>query len=278
MPQTASAQFFTGPAASGAGGAGRAAIDSGESAFLNPASVGFLYRYYASAYFGLDQHEGGGGHNLWGASLADGSEGNLVSGALTYVRKHVDHSNQSNDTQQDLQVTVAGSPLPRFSIGVTGHRLTNQLRAPSGVSADYEQFNAHIGLIYVPVTDFGVGFVAYDVVPVGDSIPIGVRVVPTHALALNYLYEKVFRMRLDLVRPDMMNDGRRIDVMAGIEAFHQESFVLRVGGHWQETADRTYITAGFGYLGPRLSIDYSFQKEVRWGRNTRHLIDLWLTL
>lgn len=277
LPVGASAQFFTGPAASGAGGAGRAAIDSGEAAFLNPASVGFLSRYYASAYYGMAQFEGGGEHNLWGLSLADGSEGNFISGALSYIRKRVDQGRFS-DTQQDLQITLAGAPLKRLSIGIAGHRLMNQILHPSGAGSEYVQLNAHLGLIYVPFTDFGIGFVAYDVLPVGDSVPESVRLVPTHAFGLNYLYEKIFRMRLDLLRPDMKNAGGRVDIMSGMEAIYQENFALRLGGYWQETADRTYFTAGFGYWGPRLSFDYSLQKDVRNGDNIRHLIDLWLTL
>ena len=274
---TAHAQFFTGPAASGAGGAGRAAVDLGEATFLNPAGVAFLQRYNASAYYAQGQHARDGQFNLWGFSLADGTPGNLFSGGLSYVRKRTDIGAFS-DTQQDLQITVAGFPFKRASIGITGHRLTDQVWYSSALGGEHEQSNAHIGLILVPFANLGFGFVAYDVLPTSDSVPASLRLVPTHAIGFNYLYEKTFRARLDFVRPDTSNPGRRVDVMAGAETFFHESFIFRLGGLWRETADRTYFTTGLGYNGPRLSFDYSFQKDVREGDNNRHLIDLWIAL
>lgn len=274
----AQAQFFTGPSASGTGGAGRAAIDPGESAFLNPASIALIRRYNISAYYDLGKHPGDGNHHLWGLSLADGSPGSLIAGAFTYVRKKTDQPGGVNLTQQDIQIALAGSPIERLAIGIAGHRLTDQISNPSLPGTEFNQMNAHIGLLFVPFQNFGVGFVAYDFLPTDDSVPVSVRLRPTHALGLNYVYENSFRARLDLVRPDTMNEGRRIDVMAGIETFLNENFAARVGGKWQETEDRTYFTTGFGYIGPRLSFDYSFQKDVRIGDNDRHLIDLWITI
>lgn len=274
----AQAQLFTGPSASGTGGAGRAAIDPGESAFLNPASIALIRRYNISAYYDLGSHPGDGDHHLWGLSLADGSPHNLIAGAVTYVRKKTDQPGGASLTQQDLQIALAGSPIERLTVGIVGHRLTDQISSSSLPGAEYHQMNAHIGLLFVPIQDLGIGVVAYDFLPTDESVPTALRLRPTHALGLNYVYESSFRVRLDLVRPDTMNEGRRIDVMAGIETFMVENFAVRVGGQWQETKDRTYFTAGFGYIGPRLSFDYSFQKDVRIGGNDRHLIDLWITL
>lgn len=274
----ARAQFFTGPSASGAGGAGRAAIDPGESAFLNPASIALIRRYNVSAYYDLGTHPDDGEHHLWGLSFADGSPGNIVAGAVTYVRKKTDQPNGASNTQQDLQIALAGSPFERLSFGLTGHRFSDQLSHPTPQGGEFNQWNAHFGFLFVPYENFGVGFVAYDFLPTDDSIPVNMRLVPTHALGLNYVYDKWFRARFDLVRPDTMNEDRRINVMTGFETFLYESFAVRLGGKWEETADRTYVTAGFGYFGPRLSFDYSFQKDVRTGGNDRHLIDLWITL
>ena len=277
MPR-AQAQFFTGPAASGAGGAGRAAIDLGESAFLNPASIALIRRYNISAYYDFGRRAGEDDYHLWGLSLADGMPGNIVSGAVTYLRKQSEWNAGVGRMQQDLQIAFAGSPIERVAIGIAGHRLTDQIMSPGSSGIEYSQINAHLGVLWVPFENFGLGFVAYDVWPTDDSLPSSVRLIPAHALGFNYVYDKWFRARLDLVRPDTMNEGRRIDVMSGIETFVNESFVVRVGGKWQETADRTYFTAGLGYFGPRLSLDYSFQKDVRTGGSERHLIDLWITL
>lgn len=273
----ARAQFFTGPAASGAGGAGRAAVDLGESSFLNPAAVAFIQRYNVTGIYGISYHPAIGNVNEYAASIADGTSESLIPGALTYVRRHTDNPNGVGDTQQDIQLSIAGTPIRKVAFGVAGHRMTDSVSTAIGGN-DYEQWNMHVGAIYVPVESVGIGVVAYDILP-GTSAPVGVHlVVPTFALGVNYVYQKIFRARLDFVRPDTNNDGRRINVMTGLETVFGEYFVLRLGSEWRETADQNYLTVGLGYKGPRLSFDYSFQKDVRTADNYRHLIDLWLAL
>lgn len=272
----AHAQVFTGPAASAAGGAGRASVDNGEASFLNPAAIGYIQHYNASVFAGVGSHPVDGNSNVLAASLADGTFDAIIPGALTYVQKRLDANNGVSDTQSDIAVTIAGHLHRKLAFGVTGHRLSDQLlSATSGAS--YTQYNANVGALYVPVPNIGLGLVGYDVGP-GDSSPVGIHVVPTYAFGVNYLYEKFFRARLDLVRPDTNNPGQRINMMLGLETFFAEEFAFRVGGLWRETADQDYLTAGLGYKGPKLSLDYSFQKDVRNGENGRHLIDLWLPL
>lgn len=274
--QMSQAQFFTGPAASAAGGAGIAAVDGGESSFLNPAGVAFIQHYNASVIAGVGKHPVEGDSNVMAASLADGTKDAMVPGALTYVRKRIDSPGGLSDTQTDIAVTIAGFPHRKLSLGITGHRLTNQLLS-SSYGAEFTQYNMHLGAVFVPVTNIGVGIVAYDIAP-GDATPRGIHVVPTYAVGINLLYEKFFRARFDVVRPDTNNPGRRNNVHLGLETFFQELIAFRVGGQWRETTDQGFFTAGLGYRGPKLSIDYSFQKDVRTGENGRHLIDLWLAL
>jgi len=271
----ARAQFFTGPAASGAGGAGRAAVDLGESSFLNPAAVAFIQRYNVTGYYGIGNHPAIGNVNEFGASIADGTVDAAIPGALTYIRRHTDGPGGFNNTQQDIQLSLAGL-YRKVAFGVTGHRLTDSIATALGAD-EYTQWNMHVGAIYVPLQSVGIGFVAYDILP-GTSAPVGVHLVPTLALGVNYVYEKFFRARLDFVRPDTNNDGRRTNVMAGLETFFADYFALRFGSEWRETADQNYLTVGLGYKGPRMSFDYSFQKDVRSADNYRHVVDLWLAL
>jgi hypothetical protein len=272
----AEAQVFTGPSASASGGAGRAAVDLGESSFLNPAGIAFIQRYIASVYAGVGKNQGEGDSSVLAASLADATLDSLIPGSLTYVRRKTDAIGGVSDTQSDIAVTIAGFVHRKFAIGVTGHRITDQiLSATSGV--EYNQYNATIGALFVPVPFLGIGVVAYDIAP-GDSTPVGIHVVPTYAIAGNFVYQKFFDVRLDLVRPDTNNPGQRMNVNLGLETFFQEFFVFRVGGFWRETADQDYFTAGIGYKGPKVSVDYSFQKDVRSGENGRHLVDLWMPL
>lgn len=275
--EIAHAQFYVGPAASGAGGGGRGAIDAGESSFLNPAGIAFIQRYHVTAFAGSGRHTNEGEFTTLALSLADGSNDAAIPGALTAVRHRVDYANGVSDTQTDIQLSLAGYPHKQVAFGLAGHRFANQILSPV-YGAEYTQYNMHVGVLYVPRPNIGIGVVAYDVLPGDGSTPKAYRLVPTHAIGANYLYEKFFRLRFDLVRPDTKNDGRRMNVQAGIETFMLEMFAFRFGSYWRETADQTYLTAGFGYKGPRLSVDYAIQKDQRDGNNIRHLIDLWMPL
>jgi hypothetical protein len=214
---------------------------------------------------------------LWGMSFADGTPDTIMPGALSYVRKRTDAQNGVSDTQQDIQFAFAGMPLKKLAFGIAIHRMSDQILS-SVEGQEYNQFNGHIGAIYIPIPEVGVGLVAYDVAPTSDSIPRPLRMAPTLALGANYLWEKVFRARLDVVRPDTNNDGRRMNVEAGLESLMTQELIFRAGTYWKETNDQTFFTLGLGYNGPRLSFDYSFQKDLRSADNFRHVVDLWLPL
>jgi hypothetical protein len=268
------AQFFTGPEASACGGSGRAGIDLGEAAFLNPAAVAFVQRYNVSAMLGVSDHPVNGTGSELAASIVDGTSDAMINGALTFVRRRTETPLGISNTQQDWQGSIAGFLHRKLAIGLAAHRRSDEMYTPQG-AREYAQWNGHFGALYVPIPSVGIGFVAYDLVP-GEELPLAVRVVPTMALGVNYIYEKFFRARMDFVRPDTENPGRKTNVMAGFETFLMDQFALRTGAYWRETHDQTYFTMGMGFSGPRLSIDYSFQKDIRIAGNSRHLIDLWL--
>lgn len=267
------AQFYTGPISEGTGGAGRGAVDPSESSFLNPAAVAHLRRYYISGNYGVTNHLFEGEGQRFGLHFADGSPENLIPGAFSYTRKKFEVPNVNSSLFQDFAVTLSGVPVGGLAVGVTGHRLTSSVGGK-----DENQDNAHFGLLYVPTGQWGLGFVIYDFLPTSDSIPVNLRLVPTYALGFNYLLMDRFRFRLDLVRPDIQPQERRNNVMAGVESYFREDFLFRLGGQWRETADEMYVTGGLGYQGPRLSFDYTFQKDVRTAEGYRHLFDLWLPL
>ncbi len=271
------AQVFIGPAASAAGSAGRAAIDPGETIYLNPAMVAFLEKYYASISTESASHPINGTSGGWGISLADGTAGTLLPGSLSFVRQIIDPPNGISDTQQDIQVNLAVRPFRSLAIGLTGHDQTDQILSNLG-GAQYTQYGLHVGTLFTPTAAVGVGFVAYDVIPTGGGVPAPYHVQPTLAVGGSYSYEKVFRARLDMVRPDTQNPGQRINVGLGIESYFEETVAFRLGAFWKETVDQDYLSAGLGYIGPRLSLNYSFQQDIRNGGNYRHVIDLWLPL
>ena len=268
---TASAQFFTGPAMAGTGGAGRAAIEGSESAILNPATLSYMDRYYIAVPFAESTHPANGYEQTYGLMLADGTPDKMVPGAISYLRRRVAFGGTEANLQ-DVHVAIGGQAYKYVSIGVAGHyRTFEQENLP-----DYFQTNGDFGALVTPLENLGIAFVAYNFLSAKDSVPLGIRDVPTLAVGINYLYGEAFAARLDLVRPDKYNPNRRTDVQLGIQTTFAESFFLRFGSNWKETEDKTYLTTGFGYQGPRLSVNYAYQQDVRESAGTRHIVDLWM--
>lgn len=270
----AHAQFYTGPTASAMGGAGRAAADPGESAFLNPASLAHIRRYYLSGSYGLSSHSLNGDVNEFSILAADGTPGNLIPGAVSYARRRTEFGSGLAVTEQDIQVAVGTFVLPKLTAGLAIHRTYSTF----STGEEHIQDNGHLGLIFNPTGWLGLGFTAYNFIPPNEAVPKSARVVTTFALGGHVIIQDKFRLRLDLVRPEQANPGHRTDVMFGLESYFRDDFAFRLGGQWRETTDQLFATAGLGFKGPRLSFNYSIQRDVRRGEGLRHMFDLWLPL
>jgi hypothetical protein len=273
-PLAVSAQQTTGPIATALGGAGRAAMDPAEIAYMNPAGLAHISHVFTNVNYGLGDHPVDGQLHQFGILLSDGSAENLFPGALSYGQKKVDRPDGTTADEQDYSVAISTFDHSGFSLGLSGHRLVHT-ETPGGTK--YIQDNASLGLMIVPIEDLAFSFSIYDFLPTDDATPNGIRLVPTYALGSFYKFLDSFSLRLDLVRPDTYNPDHRTNVMFGAESFIRKNFAVRVGWQWREVLfEERLFTAGFGYRGPRLSFDYSFQKDTLVSGGARHLFDLWL--
>ncbi len=269
---SARAQYASGPVSAATGGAGRAAVDPNESALLNPASIGFLHDYYSSFQYSVSDQPGYLDYNGYGLLLADGSKTNLLPGAISYQHRITDLASGLRLTEQDIQAGISFH-ISILSVGISAHRLITQTWP-----ANYTQDNATLGFLISPMSWLGLAAVAYDILPTSAATPDIVRLSPTYALAGHVLIDEIFRLRLDLVHPDTNNPGLRNNVMAGMETYFRPDIGFRLGCQWLETKDQTNLTAGVGFHGPKLSLDYSFATNVRSVNAFTHMIDLWVPL
>lgn len=271
ISQAAHAQYFTGPAAAGTGGAGRAMVEGSESAFLNPATVAYFREYFVSGVYAAGMHEQAGFNQTYGLILSDGSPERVLPGALTYLRRRTSGGG-INANEEYVAASLAEAISKYVSVGVTGHY--RALKVDTG--ARYFQTNVDLGLIFSPLENFGIGFVAYNILSAQEKVPVGVRDIPSFGIGSNLILSEVFRLRLDFVRPEKFNPRHRIDTFAGIETEFNNGIISRVGGRWEETQDSTWLTLGTGYRGPRLSFNYAYEQDLRVSDSYRHLIDLWM--
>ena len=268
---SAHAYFSLGPVAASMGGAGRAAVDPDEVGLLNPAAVGLIRQYTFGAKAVLGDHTRNGLQKEWGVVIADNGPTELIAGSLAYQRRNIDLGNGRKDFAQDVQVSVGQMFGKQLVLGLAVHRFYETLTdIPT-----YVQNNAHLGILWTPTPSFGLALTAQDILPLNRDLPTGVRLIPTYGFGANWVIMNMLHLRLDLERPTESSDGRN-NVMLGLQTFFQEFVAFRLGANFQEVRNETWLTTGIGFRGPKLSVDYSFEKDIRQAKGFRHSFDLWM--
>jgi hypothetical protein len=230
-----------------------------------------MNQYEIALPFAESYHPDTGYEQDYGIMLTDGETDNIMPGALSYLRRRFKVGTMEAKAQ-DVHVALGDRVNRYLSGGLAGHYRTYKITN----GASYKQTNADIGVMVTPFSTVGFGAVAYNVLKAKDSIPVGVRDVPTFAVGMNWMYEETFAFRLDIVHQDKFNPRHRNDVHLGAQTKFQEAYFLRIGTIWKETMDQTLLTAGVGYAGPRLSVNYAYEYDERMADNRRHIVDLWL--
>lgn len=248
----ASANFFRGPISSAMGGAGRAGISSSEGAFLNPAVIPLVRNYefilfYRDGYLDEGQHRQG---LMVGA--VDNSEGVFFPGAGHYGK--IRDTGRSVGGAEGEIWHLAGAYLfsDRLSVGFSAYRLLFD-----DPIKEYVQWNASLGTVIL-VNDFiSVAYVLDNLGKPGSEVPRGMRQDMRQSIGIFGRVEDILGARFDIEREERFNEDKKMTYMAGIESLMSEFFVIRLGYRAEELADQRFWTAGFGFNGPRLKMDYS---------------------
>lgn len=268
--------FRVGAAASGLGGAGRAATDPNEAGWLNPAALVHARSYHFAASAQQSHRDNGDDYRDYAIMLADGGEGKIGSGSFSYIQRSTMRAGPGaiSAEQKDFQGSFAVFiPETRSSIGVGYRRLIH-----SQPGADITQDTYTLGTLIPLGPDLGVAVVGQDLAGGSSSAPVEARILPSLAVGLHAGLMSILQLRADLVRPIRDVQAPRNDVRIGLESWFRPDFAFRLGGAWLENRDETWLTTGIGFKGPRLSFGYAFEKELRSSDGTRHTFDLWMPL
>lgn len=94
-------------------------------------------------------------------------------------------------------------------------------------------------------------------------------------------YRDLFFLQLDWTRDLESTEGRRHRISVGASAKGRNFFEVRVGFARDFFTSASHIGAGFSFIGPRISFDYSYEVS-RWNMNIKkeefHSISLSLSL
>lgn len=261
---------FEGPVAKSLAGSGRAGLDSSDGVFLNPALVALLPKSELTLYYQDGERSPGEHHNLWGVDLSQNDQDVIVSGNLAYL-----HSRTSGL----LQVPVNGETwhaafgklfFRRLAVGLSVYHF----QATGDTVEKNEQWNGSLGALFMILPKLGVAYVYDNPVHPSSRVPQALRFLPQQSFGVFWGIPYNARLRLDLVHLDQMNPNQRWDIRTSIESEFGEYFVFRLGGRFDEIENQRFITAGLGFNGPNLKIDYGIEKNV-WGvGDAVHSVDL----
>jgi hypothetical protein len=256
--------YFEGPVATAMAGTGRAAVLVTEGAHLNPATLAFVEGYNLGFIYGAESLGDRAGANKYHLVISDSGEDAMFPGALSYSRVGLFQQDRSVDIQE-VNASIGYGFSEFFSWGVTAKYIHQEIKGSEKVNA----FNGSTGFLLTPRRNLGFALTFDDFLEARD-----VAMNPTTGVGVNYVFEKLIMLRGDVVQPQKSNPSRRLIAMLGAETmFVGKDLKFRFGHRWDDFADRRLASLGLGWQGPKLGVNYAYEKNVD-STDFRHLIDM----
>jgi len=124
------------------------------------------------------------------------------------------------------------------------------------------------------VTDsLGLAYVWHAIGRPSDRVPTALRENPTQTLGAFFKTEGFMRLRADLSRQERDNPDHKMDFIFSLEAKTSDFFIFRLAHSWEGLEGQNRLGAGLSFEGPRLKLDYGFQKSLA-DSETMHGVDL----
>lgn len=247
---------------------GRAAIESYDVPFLNPAGIAYVKGYnFASGVSRLRSPEGAL-QEEFALSLADNTQDTVVPTNLAYVQKK-DVSDGTGWVQKDLRLSLGNFISGRNALGLG--LVYRQDEESLGKS---QQLNLVLGSLVALSENLGLAVVLENVAPMMNSGTPRERLSSRVGMGLSYIHGRVLRSRLDLTSGENSNFGLPT-LAVGLENYWNRWLIFRLGASRDQERREDIRSAGFGFDGPRLGIHYAFQSVVgEQTEESRHSIDL----
>lgn len=266
----ANAELYRGPLSAAMGGTGIAAMDATEGAFLNPALVPLLKGYEFDPYYRDGSLDPGHHQTSYGLGAGDNSEGVMFPGALHYMRLRDTGVAAKGPASSELWHAAIGKSYKNLSAGVSLYRLSSKVERDQ----EYVQWNYSLGVLALINRDMGVGYVLKNIAKPGSDVPKGLRQDLQQGVGFFASLGTVARVRLDVTRSEVDNVDKKLVYMIGFENLASQYGVFRIGYRKDTQMDQNYLTLGAALEGPRLKIDYAFEKNLKGTSEALHSVDL----
>lgn len=266
---TAHAELFRGPMSSALGGAGSAGLPSAEGVFLNPALIptfegASLDAYYRDGYPTYGQHR-----QSWGVGAIDNTGDVWFPGALHYIRTR-DTGRAAQPVEGDLWHAGIAERYENLSVGISVYRLIYDVKN----DRRYTQWNGAIGALYMFDNELGVAYVLKNLAGPGSEVPTALREDMQQTLGFFAGIAEAARVRVDIARKERFNPDHKMAYMLGLESKTSDLITLRFGYRYDDLAGQRVWTAGIGFDGPKLKLDYAVEKDQEGTPGALHSVDL----
>lgn len=261
-----------GSTADALGGAGVANPLATESAFLNPAGLGFFSDVQAMGAFRTGKSTLGD-FRQYNAVIADANPANLFVGSIAYRQKDYDLNPTGDVEEKEMLVNAAYRLRPDLALGLRGYKKQTDF-----LGAKQDEINGDFGIHWVPKDNWAVGFTQYSMFSTRDNLLFPLGLLPMSTLGVQYVMSEFFSLNADLSYAYKQNAENRFGHAVGVSFMHVEYFRINFGGRFDDRAGETAYTAGFQFYGPNLKVGYAYQKEVRQELGEVHTFDISLNL
>ena len=136
------------------------------------------------------------------------------------------------------------------------------------------QWNSTIGVTYVAMKALGFGFAYYNFIKQPERAQTGLDQLPGWRFGFNYGFSDILRFRADYQMQLEQNPGQKGQFLYGAEVKSFRFLSLRFGHRIDDVNKASFITSGLGFDGPRLKMNYSFEKNTQGNFGAMHSVDL----
>lgn len=267
---SAHAEFFRGPISKASGGTGRAGLQGMESGFANPALVPLVKAsemsvLYNDGYVADGQHRQG-----YGVGVVDASKEVIFPGSLHYIRTR-DTGRAGAPVNGEIWHLAAGKNISdHISLGASAYRLNYKVQNDRA----YTQWNGSLGALVLISESMGVAYVLDNLAKPSSRTPPGLREDMRQGLGVYGEVASIVKIRADVSRQEKFNPDHKLTYGMAFESMASTWILFRGGFKRDELADEKLYTAGFGFNGPRLRINYAFEKAAKGTGGAAHSVDL----
>lgn len=264
---------MVGALSAGMGGTGRAAVQSNESLYLNPASIALMSQFYAGAAYQSGFVQKNTTRSTYSVNLTDGMPGTLFPASLGYRRHRISAPHESWD-ENEIKLAFGYRITDRLSFGGGW----THLRAEDEFSRRVKQNNGDLGFLYGLQPNWGLSINVENFVDNKDpQRPQSLQRLSQWAVGTQYIFEHFLTARYEGLVP-LYQDNQKIGHRMGLGVALKSYFHMSFGYSVEDSIAQNWTSGGLAWMGPRLKIAYSYQTESRSGLGDRHLVDLWFDL